>query len=660
MKTFISISLLLIVLSGEAQMIRYVRAGGTGDGSAWQFSSGDLQNAINASASGDEIWVGAGVYKPTAQITDPLNTGGAVVDKYSTFTMKSGVKIYGSFPATGSPSMNDRNFVTHASTLSGDIGVVDVVSDNCFHVCFFPNTSNVLLDGFVVQGGNANGNTNTNNHLTDVSYASIEIPNFRGSGMYIHEGNNQIHNCYFVDNSSIREGGAVYIDGGSQEFLNNTFSNNSGREAGGGICCTGGIHTFANNLFAQNLVQGGGQYPFPMISAFPTAHGAAIASFDSDLTIEFNNFESNTSTIPSTSINYYNNYGGALFLSGGTHVIQNCSFTTNSSTYLPTGVQVSSGGAVFMQNANSTIKKCDFTGNLTHGAGGAIGMFGGTVHEFSSNRFTNNSSIGNGGALSFAGTNLSAYNNIFDGNSSGGYGAAILSTGSSISNSIVNNTFYENSSNNTTGAAGIFVNGGVHHILNNIFYKNRIIESTTAPGADISFYNSSGSTFLNNLYQTGSSNPNNGNIGFDGNNNPLFVDAENGDFTLQAESPCINAGSNEHYLSSYDQTDFLGNVRIQGGTVDMGAMESPGNTVSISENRAVYQAINIYPNPIQAGGVMQIQNPCSNQANLIDLNGNIVAQFMVNTSVIVLPQNLAAGMYFLSFSCGKKEKLIIR
>jgi hypothetical protein len=94
MKTFISISLLLIVLSGEAQVIRYVRAGGTGDGSAWQFAFGDLQNAINASASGDEIWVGAGFYKPTAQITDPLNTGGAVVDKYSTFTMKSGVKIY--------------------------------------------------------------------------------------------------------------------------------------------------------------------------------------------------------------------------------------------------------------------------------------------------------------------------------------------------------------------------------------------------------------------------------------------------------------------------------------------------------------------------------------------------------------------------------------
>src|SRR5262249_25912142 len=53
-------------------------------------------------------------------------------------------------------------------------------------------------------------------------------------------------------------------------------------------------------------------------------------------------------------------------------------------------------------------------------------------------------------------------------------------------------------------------------------------------------------------------------------NAPLFVDAANGNFRLQLDSPCINAGNNEYVSSS---TDLEGNPRISGGTVDMGAYE---------------------------------------------------------------------------------------
>ena len=52
--------------------------------------------------------------------------------------------------------------------------------------------------------------------------------------------------------------------------------------------------------------------------------------------------------------------------------------------------------------------------------------------------------------------------------------------------------------------------------------------------------------------------------------NPLFVDAENGDFRLQGASPCIDAGNNK-YVSG--ETDIRGNARIQNGVVDLGAYE---------------------------------------------------------------------------------------
>jgi len=53
-------------------------------------------------------------------------------------------------------------------------------------------------------------------------------------------------------------------------------------------------------------------------------------------------------------------------------------------------------------------------------------------------------------------------------------------------------------------------------------------------------------------------------------NNPLFVDAVNSNFQLQAGSPCINAGHNNHVFTI---NDLEGNPRIVGGVVDMGAYE---------------------------------------------------------------------------------------
>ena len=60
---------------------------------------------------------------------------------------------------------------------------------------------------------------------------------------------------------------------------------------------------------------------------------------------------------------------------------------------------------------------------------------------------------------------------------------------------------------------------------------------------------------------------------------PLFVDLASGDFHLQTNSPCINAGNNA-YVSVTNDLD--GNPRISGGTVDMGAYEfqNPASIIS--------------------------------------------------------------------------------
>ncbi|MCG9911479.1 MAG: T9SS type A sorting domain-containing protein [Flavobacteriales bacterium] len=646
MKTFLTLILVGSTIVIKAQVIRYVRVGGTGDGSAWQFASGDLQNAINASALGDEVWVGAGEYKPTSPITDPLNLGGETVNKFSTFTMKSGVKVYGSFPPTGFPTLNDRNFTDHASILSGDIGVVGEKTDNCFHVCFFPNTENVLIDGFVIKDGFANGNTNTNNQFTDVSYLGEDIPNYQGAGIFMIGGSNRFENCTFINNQSIREGGAVFINQGNHEFLNNNFIENLARSGGGAVYCIDGEHNFHSNSFEGNVVQLGISYPFPMISPTDFANGAGIYSKNADLNIVSNVFESNEALVPN---NVKNAQGGALYFSTGTLNLADCEFKFNSATFQPTGVQVCMGGAAYILQANSTIKNNTFKGNLSHGSGGAVQLSEG-IHLLSSNRFTENESVGNGGALSAESANLSIINSIFDKNISAGYGAAIFYNGTSAQNQFVNNTYYKNSSSNTAGSAGIYMNGGVHQILNSIFFENKINNSSTAPGADVRYFNfSSSSTFQYNLYQTGSSDTTIGNIGFDGNNNPLFVDAENGNFALLPLSPCINTGNNDFYLTVYDSTDFMGNTRIDEGIIDRGAIENQGEIEPVTINKYhVPTHLTVFPNPVHSGQWLTVETGVFQSFKIVDIFGKqLMSGTLSEGSNSLNIEQLVPGFYVL-------------
>ncbi len=66
-------------------------------------------------------------------------------------------------------------------------------------------------------------------------------------------------------------------------------------------------------------------------------------------------------------------------------------------------------------------------------------------------------------------------------------------------------------------------------------------------------------------------------ISLDTNVNPRFVDASAGDYRLQADSPFVNAGSNEAWMA--DATDLEGKPRVLYGTVDAGAYEFVSATV---------------------------------------------------------------------------------
>ena len=120
-------------------------------------------------------------------------------------------------------------------------------------------------------------------------------------------------------------------------------------------------------------------------------------------------------------------------------------------------------------------------------------------------------------------------------------------------------------------------------------------------------------------------------------NDPQFTDPANGDFRLQPNSPCINAGNNL-YLTNL-LTDLDGNPRISGGTVDMGAYEfqNPASSISYawlqqfglptdgsadsldsdSDGLNNMQEWRVGTNPTNAGSVLQLLSPTNSGGGLM-------------------------------------------
>lgn len=368
--------LLLIALSYyslSAQTIRYVTAGGTGNGTSWLNASGDLQLMIDELAALDgtafpnrEVWVSAGTYLPTRR-ADATGTI-TINDRRNSFVMKAGIKIYGGF-AVGQTSIAARDFTTNPSILSGNIGSTAIDTDNAYHVVIAANDmTGAALDGFTVTKGYATGtgvNSTAPSNAATVTVNTRSIPSSRAAGIILYYANNAtFSNLKIEDNynsSSDQSSGAIYIFySGSLSFTNVEFKNNTCANNNGGAIYSFGSTTlgivsatFKNVSFIQNVAGAAG--------------GAIYASSLSKLNFFNCRFNDNSST----------GNGGAVFSAGVTTAGEQNEIKVLNSVFSSNESNGTLGGSAFFNSSGSilSISNATFYANEVK-----AGTSGGALH----------------------------------------------------------------------------------------------------------------------------------------------------------------------------------------------------------------------------------------------------------------------------------------
>lgn len=282
--------------------------------------------------------------------------------------------------------------------------------------------------------------------------------------------------------------------------------------------------------------------------------------------------ESASPTITNCTItgNTSSGIGGGMYFGISTPTVTNCTISGNTaSTY---------GGGIFSGNSSPIISNCTITGNAANEDGG--GIYVGGMHVDSSSPTISNSVItgntagNNGGGIGAGGSSPTISNCIITGNTASVDGGGIYCGSSSPG--IANCTITGNTAGNTGGA--IFGGGSSPTISNGILWANIALGAYN----EIAQKSSTIACTYSNIDQDGYA-------GSDGNirQDPRFVDPVNGNFHLQPDSPCIDAGTSDGAPSAdmegFSRYDEPLAPNTGGGTYpyyDMGAYESQMRVVS--------------------------------------------------------------------------------
>ena len=412
-------------------------------------------------------------------------------------------------------------------------------------------------------------------------YGNNPAINTSQSNLFVPENRNLLRNCRFYDNYA-SSGSAISVF--QFNIVNCYFENNTSDTATYG--------SIASAIFTKNSIID--SCIFISNNNFSDYRYSAGALYADNSDIKNCSFFNNSA--------YGGDVGGAVYIKNG--LVENCTFEAN---YLD--IETDGGGALYC--SNSSIVNCKFLNNK------------GGDYWYSA---YNAGAVESRGGNTFIGC-------LFSNNSSMGAGAMV----GTASDKIINCTFVNNESTSDWGGINLFEGENQITIKNSIVYGNMPFnfKAFNRYGGNVATlkldatYSAIEDTLL----------PGEGNISL--NSSPLQPLQASDNYFLSDTSVCINAGDTTGVSSLLMATDILGNNRINGNAIDIGAVEHYDRLAPIvnwpTTNNIVYG---------------------NNMINTINQNGsaNIAGDFQFNIDTTFFPD---AGLSYLQVVFSPHEDSIL-
>ncbi len=418
------------------------------DGAAWATAIRDLHCALAAATAGDEIWIGAGTYKPG---TNP----------FVAYQLANGVDLFGGFTGVAGAQesqLSERpafNPSAPLTILSGDLlgndpatpfGDASFYTDNTNTILLASSGVSATIEGLRVQGGNARTGTGDGR---------------RGGALRASAGANvTLRNVSLMANRSAVEGGAIFSRAPLQ-LVGATFVQNRALTGPGGALAVTTTVTISASQFLSNTASSSGALSMSgpatiRMSDFQgnravTFDGGAIQAFAA-LTVTDSSFSGNRAGFSGGAISSSQHAlverslfsadrvdtfdGGAIHASGPL-IVRASEFVGNKSMF--------GGGAIRTSSSTAQIEGSTFTANValgqncsplcSNGEGGAISSS--SALTITTSTFLTNSARLEGGAIESLGPLVIASSTLRGnsaaqpanaGNAGAGQGGAIFSS----------------------------------------------------------------------------------------------------------------------------------------------------------------------------------------------------------------------------------------
>jgi hypothetical protein len=541
------------------------------DGASWEHAFSDLQDALAAavplSYQNVEIWVAAATYRPDRETGDRLKS----------FRLINGVSLYGGFLGNES-QREERDVQGHPTILCGDLLDNDdpetpvsglagdkTRHDNSFHVIYGYNVNHAVIDGFTIQNGFADDFNSEDPTFEDI-----------GGGILSVSSHFTVMGCRLMNNYSAYAGGAIALQPGSSvDVLSCVVKNNQSGEVGGGLQCYQSDFKLIDSNIEDNYAgQGGGGISCNESQLIVTdcpvkgndsLNGGGLHIYKSRM----------TATNCTMTDNHAGQYGGALEIRQDSNVtLDTCVIRQNQSVEYGGGVNCSlsqvslmdclvqgndshQGGGVNVSEAQTTATNCTFDDNRAGQYGGALNIGPDSRLTMNACFIRRNQSVEFGGGINSSQSQFTLSNCLVQGNESQ-FGAGI-GVYQSTDITTTNCTLVDNHAEQSGGAFYLAAGSDVQ-LWNCISWDNR-----ASSNPDIYQEGDFSRVHHSNVQNSPFSRENN--LSQD----PLFMDPSQGDYRLQADSPCIDKGSNQ--ASAEEIIDLDGKARIINDVVDMGAYE---------------------------------------------------------------------------------------